>query len=284
MKSRHLLRLLLSAERIELQGEPCILGMSVDITERKRAEEELHNALAREKELGELKSNFISMVSHEFRTPLGIIMSATENLENYFDRFQPAERAELLADIRTSTQRMSGLMQEVLLLARVDAGKLACKPVRLDLRTFLERLIEEVRSASEHACVIELNVAPEAITAWADEALLRHTFTNLLSNAVKYSPLGQPVRFRVERDGAAAVFSVRDHGIGIPEADQKQLFQTFHRGGNVGERPGTGLGLVIVKRCVDLHAGTLRLESQVNAGTTVTVRLPLFGEVERHLS
>ncbi len=276
MKSRRLLRLLLSAERIELQGEPCILAMSVDITERKRAEAELHNALAREKELGELKSNFISMVSHEFRTPLGIIMSATENLENYFDRFQPTERAELLADIRTSTQRMSGLMQEVLLLARVDAGKLACKPVLLDLRVFLARLIEEVRSASEHACVIELDVTSETIAARADEALLRHTFTNLLSNAVKYSPLGQPVCFRVERDGTAVVFTVRDQGIGISEGDQKQLFQTFHRGGNVGERPGTGLGLVIVKRCVDLHGGTLRLESQVNAGTTVTVRLPLF--------
>ena len=251
-----------------------------DISERKRAEEELLKTLAQEQELSELKSNFVNLVSHEFRTPLGIIMSATENLENYLERLQPAERAELLADIRTLTQRMSGLMQEVLLPARVDAGKLACQPAPLDLRAFLARLIEEVRSASDHACVIELSIAADTVTAHADEALLRHTFTNLLSNAVKYSPLGQPVRFRVERDGAAAVFSVRDEGIGIPEADQKQLFQTFHRGSNVGERPGTGLGLVIVKRCVDLHGGTLQLESRVSAGTTVTVRLPLFSAKE----
>ena len=241
-----------------------------------RTKEELGHALAQERELGRLKSNFVNLVSHEFRTPLGIVMSATENLENYLDRLQPAERAELLADIRTSTQRMSGLMQEVLLLARVDAGKLACKPAPLDLRAFLERLIEEVRSASDHACMIEFSIAPEAVAACADEALLRHTFTNLLTNAVKYSSLGQPVHFRVERDGDAAVFTVRDEGIGIPDADRRQIFQTFHRGSNVGERPGTGLGLVIVKRCVDLYGGTLQLESKLNAGTTVTVSLPLF--------
>lgn len=284
MKSGHVLRLLLSAERIEIQGEPCILAMSVDITERKRAEQELHNALAREKELGELKSSFVSMVSHEFRTPLGIIMSATENLENYLERLQPAERAELLADIRSSTQRMSGLMQEVLLLARVDAGKLACRPVPLNLHAFLERVIIEVRNASDHACAIELDLESGAARVQADESLLRHTFSNLLSNAVKYSPPGQPVRLQVTRDADSVVFTVRDEGIGIPATDQKQLFQTFQRGSNVGERPGTGLGLVIVKRCVDLHGGTLQLESRLNAGTTVTVRLPLFGEVERNLS
>jgi PAS domain S-box-containing protein len=266
----------LSIVAMKSNGTWTFSAFARDISERKRTEEELRKALAQEQELSQLKSNFVNLVSHEFRTPLGIIMSAAENLENYLERLQPTERAELLADIRTSTQRMSGLMQEVLLLARVDAGKLPCKCVPLDLRAFLERLIEEVRGASDHACVIELNIAPDAVTARSDEALLRHTFTNLLSNAVKYSPLGQLVRFRVERDGDAAVFTVRDEGIGIPETDQKQLFQTFHRGSNVGERPGTGLGLVIVKRCVDLHGGTLQLESTVSVGTAVTVRLPLF--------
>ena len=263
--------------RLPGAGRNLCIGTVTDISERKRAHDELLKALEREQELSQLKSNFVNLVSHEFRTPLGIIMSATENLENYLDRLQPAERAELLGDIRVSTQRMSGLMQEVLLLARVDAGKLACKRVPLELRAFLEHLIEEVRNASDHACVIHLAVAPEAFPAQADEALLRHTFTNLLTNAVKYSPLGQAVQMRVTREAETAVITVRDEGIGIPELDQKQLFQTFHRGSNVGERPGTGLGLVIVKRCVDLHGGTLQLESQVNAGTTVTVRLPVFG-------
>ncbi len=266
--------------RLPGAGRNLCIGTVTDISERKRAHDELLKALAQEQELSQLKSNFVNLVSHEFRTPLGIIMSATENLESYLDRLQPAERAELLADIRISTQRMSGLMQEVLLLARVDAGKLACKRVPLDLHAFLEQLIEEVRSASDHACVIDLAVPLEAFAAHADEALLRHTFTNLLSNAVKYSPLGQVVQLQVAREADVAVFTVRDGGIGIPESDQKQLFQTFHRGSNVGERPGTGLGLVIVKRCVDLHGGTLHLDSHVNEGTKVTVRLPLFAAAQ----
>jgi signal transduction histidine kinase len=108
--------------------------------------------------------------------------------------------------------------------------------------------------------------------------LLRHILTNLLSNAVKYSANGQPVHFTVERQGREAVFVIADRGIGIPEADAKQLYHAFHRGRNVGERPGTGLGLVIVKRCVELHRGTIQFESREGEGTTFTVRLPLFEE------
>jgi signal transduction histidine kinase len=107
--------------------------------------------------------------------------------------------------------------------------------------------------------------------------LLGHIFTNLLSNAVKYSEPGTTVRFVVERDGPDVVCTVRDQGIGISEEDQQHLFKAFHRGGNVGTRPGTGLGLLLVKRCADLHGGKLQLNSKIGEGTTVTVRLPVFG-------
>ena len=109
-----------------------------------------------------------------------------------------------------------------------------------------------------------------------DEALLRHILNNLLSNAVKYSPAGQSVRLRVRREGVLAVFEIEDRGIGIDAADQKHLFTAFQRGKNVGAIPGTGLGLVIVKRCVDLHGGMLNLDSRVNVGTRFTVRVALF--------
>jgi signal transduction histidine kinase len=105
---------------------------------------------------------------------------------------------------------------------------------------------------------------------------LRPIFTNLLSNAVKYSEPGRPVEFRLERDGRDVVCTVRDHGIGIPEADQAWLFNAFHRGSNVGPRAGTGLGLVIVKRCVELHGGMIHVESKLGEGTVVTVRLGVF--------
>jgi signal transduction histidine kinase len=111
-----------------------------------------------------------------------------------------------------------------------------------------------------------------------DEVALRHILTNLISNAVKYSDPGQPVEFEAARDGEDAVFTIRDHGIGIPEEDQAQIFRTFTRGTNVGNRPGTGLGLVIVQRCAVLHGGSVQLDSIPGQGTTATVRLPLWGK------
>jgi signal transduction histidine kinase len=117
--------------------------------------------------------------------------------------------------------------------------------------------------------------------AFADERLLQHVFSNLLANGVKYSPAGAPVHFKVERTGGQAVCRIRDHGIGIPEADLAQLFQAFHRGSNAGHLPGTGLGLTIVKRCVELHRGEIKVASTVGRGTTVTVTLPLFEPAAR---
>jgi len=172
------------------------------------------------------------------------------------------------------------LMDDVLLLARVDAGRTQCRPAPLDLPELCKSVAADVRSALAGACPIEFQVRKLTGPASADESLLRHILTNLLSNAVKYSEPGGVVDFSLARENREAVFIVRDHGIGIPEADQSQLFLTFHRGANVGERPGTGLGLAIVKRCVELHGGTLDLQSKQGEGTTVTVRLPLFGQLE----
>jgi signal transduction histidine kinase len=123
-----------------------------------------------------------------------------------------------------------------------------------------------------------LSVAPVSQQAWADERLLGHIFTNLLSNAVKYSKDGHAVRFRVDRDGHEAICVIADEGIGIPEEDQAWLFTSFQRGRNVGDRPGSGIGLVLVKRCLELHGGTIQIKSSVGQGTEVTVRLPVYPE------
>src|SRR5262249_14136438 len=167
-------------------------------------------------------------------------------------------------------------MEEILVLSRLDAGKLQFQPTVIDLSVFCRRLVDEVLSATNRRCVIALALKSVPTEAKADEGLLAHIFTNLLSNAVKYSEPGALVRFGVESDGPHAVCVVQDQGIGISEEDQLQLFKAFHRGSNVGTRPGTGLGLMLVKRCADLHGGRVQVSSKVGEGTTVTVRLPLF--------
>jgi signal transduction histidine kinase len=189
---------------------------------------------------------------------------------------QPNERAEQLQSIIRNTRRMAGMMEEILVLSRLDAGKLDFEPATLDLNLFCRRVVDEVLSATNRRCEIEVTIETLPAEAKADERLLGHIFTNLLSNAVKYSEPGAKVSFTVERLGSDAVCIVRDHGIGISPEDQQELFQAFHRGANVGTRPGTGLGLLLVKRCAELHGGHVHLNSALNKGTTVTVKLPVF--------
>src|SRR6185503_14910186 len=162
--------------------------------------------------------------------------SAVELMRNYLDRLPPEKLKELLDDIYSSTLRMSGLMEQVLLLGRVEAGKVLPRRALLDVRDIAGRLVEETLSATNRRCPIELMVAPSLNRGiQGDESLLRHILSNLLSNAVKYSAEGHPVRFEVNRDAGHLIFVVRDEGIGIPEADRSHLFEAFHRASNVGQ-------------------------------------------------
>lgn len=276
-RAGELFTILISAEVITLNDTPHILLMALDITRRKQAEVEMQKALGREKELGQLKSNFVSMVSHEFRTPLGIIQSSGELLRDFSAKMEPQERTEQLQSIIRNTRRMAGMMEEILVLSRLDAGKLDFEPATLDLNLFCRRVVDEVLSATNRRCHIEVAIETLPVEAKADERLLGHIFTNLLTNAVKYSEPGATVFFTVERIGCDAVCIVRDRGIGISPEDQQELFQAFHRGANVGTRQGTGLGLLLVKRCAELHGGHVHLNSALDKGTSVTVKLPVFG-------
>jgi signal transduction histidine kinase len=260
--------------RVEWGGKQLIQAVVNDISKRKEAEAELLRSLAREKELSALKSSFVSMVSHEFRTPLGIILSSAEILHDYFEQLPGEERQCQLDSIRRNTRRMADLMEEVLVLSRFDAGKMECKPAPLDVASLCRRIVDELLSATNNVCPIELKLVADLKEVHLDERLLRHILSNLISNAIKYSPPGNVVRLGVTRNGNDVILRVEDRGIGIPEEDRQWLFNAFHRARNVGERPGTGLGLVIVKRCIELHGGKIKVESKVNHGTTITVHLP----------
>lgn len=240
------------------------------------SEAELREALEREQELGQLKTAFVSMVSHEFRTPLNVIATSTDILARYLDRLQPEERIEHFESIQSSVKRMSAMMEDVLLLGRLEAGRHKFHPEELHLPAWCRRFVDEMKSATAGRCPIELSIGEFDPIIRADENVLRHVLANLVSNAVKYSKPGQPVRLSVTRDRDDAVFTVEDHGIGIPESDRELLFEAFRRGRNVGNIGGAGLGLVVVKRGAELHGGTVEFTSAEGSGTVFTVRLPLF--------
>ncbi|MBI5909966.1 MAG: PAS domain S-box protein [Betaproteobacteria bacterium] len=250
-------------------------GTNVDITQRKRAEVELLSALQREKELSEMKSKFVSIASHELRTPLATILSSAELLEHYSDGLSAEDKLKMLHGIQGAVKRMNAMIEDVLVIGKAEAGALQFEPKPVDLRELCRKVVEELRPGVAKQHVIQFEQQFERGNLNLDEKLLRHILTNLLSNAVKYSPAGSTVSLQLaERDGKALI-EVGDQGIGIPVEDQARLFESFHRASNVGNRQGTGLGLVIVKKAVELHGGTISIDSKVDAGTRISVRLPL---------
>jgi PAS domain S-box-containing protein len=248
-------------------------GISRDISERKQVEEDMRMALEKEKQLNELKSRFVSMTSHEFRTPLATILSSAELIEYYGHKWSEEKKLQYLQKIQASVKHMTSLLNDVLVLGKAEAGKLDFLPKEIAIEPFCRELVEEVQlSTSSHT--INLQVQTPPWQAFLDEKLLRHILTNLLTNAIKYSPDRDRVDFEVFYQSEFIIFRIRDYGIGIPQSEQEKLFDSFHRASNVGNISGTGLGLAIVKKSVDLHGGKIEVNSQIEAGTTFIVTLP----------
>ena len=263
--------------RIVVSAENEVMAIVRDITERKRAEADIRNALEKEKELNELKSRFVSMTSHEFRTPLTTILSSAELLQDFGNIWDEEKKLKHFLRIQTSVTHMTGLLNDVLLIGKAEAGKLEFKPTPLDLISFCRELTEEMELAAENHTIIFCS-GGDCTNACMDEKLLRHILSNLLSNAIKYSPSGGTVKLELIGEQKTVMFHIQDRGIGIPQADLIQLFDSFHRASNVGTISGTGLGLAIVKKAVDLHNGQIFIKSEVGVGTTFTVKLPLRPE------
>lgn len=267
------IQVLLGTMLIDGSQTDCVCFV-LDITQRKSAEAEIRKALEQEKELSELKSRFVSMVSHEFRNPLNAISVSAQLLERFGEKWSKEKQSDFFHRIKTSVGRMTDLLDDVLLLGKAGAGKLQFKPISLNLKDFCSNLVEEIILSTGNKNTITFEIQGQCTTANIDESLLRYILINLLSNAIKYSPVGSTVYFEVFCQNEAVIFQIKDEGIGIPLEDQQQLFQSFHRAKNVGSIPGTGLGLAIVKQCVDSHGGAIAVASKVGVGTTFTVTLP----------
>ncbi|HEY9828429.1 MAG TPA: PAS domain S-box protein, partial [Stenomitos sp.] len=256
---------------------PRIIVNSRDITERKRLDE-IRLALEQEKELGELKTRFFSMASHEFRTPLSTALAAAQLLENSQDAWDDtAKRMRNLHRIQDALKQIAQLLDDILMINRAETGKLEFNPKPIALEPFCRHFVEEMRLSAgpNHALHFTCHGQP-AVLPHLDERLLRSILANLLSNAIKYSPKGGVVHLSLEFQLQRILLKVEDQGIGIQVTDQAQLFAPFQRGKNVASIPGTGLGLVVVKKCVDLHQGSVTISSTVDRGTTCIVSLPVL--------
>lgn len=250
------------------------LHAAIEVALRRRlAETAIRVALEREREITELKSRFWSMVIHEFRNPLTSILAAAQLLELNDLRLDEERRQEYLAMIQKAVRTMNDLMNDTLTIARTESNEIHFDPQPLDVEGFCRSLVEEMQFTLGSSHQIRLTCQGNCQEMSLDRKLLWHILSNLISNAVKYSPQAAVVEVEVTCSDGSVVFKVHDAGIGIPEAEQAKLFQPFHRAENVGDIPGTGLGLALVKKCLDLHNGLISVESQVNQGTTFTVKL-----------
>ncbi|HVO74387.1 MAG TPA: PAS domain S-box protein [Ignavibacteriaceae bacterium] len=249
-------------------------GTLTDVTERKKAEEEIKSALQKERELNDLKSRFISTVSHEFRTPLTSILASNELIQRYFHKWNDEKKLETLKRIEKSVLYMNEMINDVLTLNKAESGRLEFRPVPMDLVELSKNILEEIKliAKPEHNFAFDFDKSLSNVRL--DEKLIRNIIINLLSNSVKYSPAGGLINFALARNNGHINITIEDHGIGIPDEDQKRLFQPFLRGTNIENIPGTGLGLTILERAVNLHKGKISFESQVGKGTKFTITIP----------
>jgi PAS domain S-box-containing protein len=243
-----------------------------DITLRKQAEQEMMQALEKEKELRQLKSRFLSMASHEFRNPLSSILVCTDMLCRGPETLSKEEQDFYLQLIKDSALNIQSILEDVLILSKAEAGKQTFSPTYLDFKEFCQQIIKEMQ-LSYDGRVINLIAPDNCVEIYGDAKLLWHILTNLLSNALKYSADEESVDLEIKEQESVIEIVICDRGIGIPLEAQKHLFESFYRASNVGEIPGTGLGLAIVKRAIDLHKGTIQIISQPDRGTRIELQL-----------
>ncbi len=262
----------LNAE-LEQQVADRTRALQTTLAQLEKRSAELTSALAAEQELGELKSRFVSMASHEFRTPLTAVLTSASLIEKYTATDQQDKRLRHLDRIRASVKHLTDILEEFLSVGRIDEGRVVARPVALDLTALVHETIAEVQGLRKPGQRITPTL--RAVGAlWLDTSLLRKVLVNLLSNALKYSGEDTTVRVEATAEAGILTLAVRDEGVGIAPDDQEHLFERFFRARNVTNIPGTGLGLYIIARYLELMGGTIRLESALNVGTTVTITVP----------
>lgn len=289
----------LAVSKMKLDDQVIYTGMLHDLTDIKRAQEnvvqlnaeleskvaertaalrqresELKRALSKERELNELKSRFLTMASHEFKTPLSTVLSSVELIEHYSEQFQKPKREKHIGRIKDAVAQLTEVLNDFLSLSKLEQGKIEVIHRIADLRAIIATSIESSEGQLKEGQYVTLDLAQEPKCIITDTKLLRHVLLNLISNAAKYSSPGMEITIVTGRQGDGYFISIIDRGIGIPAEDQAYLFDRFFRARNVENVKGTGLGLKIVSHYVQLLKGEIGFTSELGVGSTFTIVLP----------
>lgn len=265
------IRLLNTELEHKVEERTTVLKQALEQLEQ--SEKELQEALVKEKELSEMKSRFVSMASHEFKTPLSTVLSSASLASKYTQTEDQDKRNKHLDKIKTSVKHLNDILEDFLSLGRLDEGKVISSKQDFLLQDLLKETIEEMQVMVKQGQQIILTGA-EGVALHADKRLLKNVLINLLSNAIKFSPTDSAVNITVSSEGNKCQVAVKDRGIGISDHDQQYLFGSFYRAGNAQNIQGTGLGLHIVQRYMEIMGGSVHLQSKLDEGTTVTIVIP----------
>ncbi len=258
---------------LERQVKNRTLILEEAIQELERTKKDLHNALDKEKELNELKSRFVSMASHEFRTALTTMMSSLSLVTKYGEQKDIEKQTKHVSKIKTSINNLTDILNDFLSVSKLEEGKIENLPEEIDLRTFIKDVISEMKGMATQGQVLTQEHSGKEIVS-LDKKLLKNVLFNLISNAIKFSPEQGKVEVNSQATDTSVKISVKDNGIGISKEDQQHLFERFFRGHNATHIQGTGLGLNIVAKYAELMNGSLDVESEENKGTKFTIIIP----------
>ncbi|MGX5817848.1 sensor histidine kinase [Chitinophaga lutea] len=260
-------------QALEREVEKRTANLELALSHLASSQAELKEALTKEKELSEIKSRFVSMASHEFRTPLSAILSSAALIGKYPALEDQPRREKHVQKIRDSVIHLNELLEDFLSLGRIEEGKIHVHPERISLHAFAIETGEEVQGLLKAGQTLQTDVDKD-LEVTSDKRLLKHIFVNLLTNASKFSPAGVAVSWRLWQEDGEIHAIVADQGMGIPEEDKPYLFSSFFRARNVTNIQGTGLGLHIVKRYVDMLHGEISVESALGKGTRIFIHFP----------
>ena len=264
-------------KKVELRTQALNLTIKTleeEVIERRKAEDEVRKSLERERELNELKSKFVSIASHEFRTPLSTVMSSASLIQQYKNKGELDKLDKHTQRIKSSVNHLTLILNDFLSLGKLEEGKVEVHKEIVDVEIFLNEIKEELHSFLKEGQKIEITDLQDLKQIESDARILRNILFNLISNASKYSENNKSIQITCARKDGRVCFSIKDEGIGIPNSDQKHLFDRFYRASNAGNVQGTGLGLNIVKRYVDLLDGDISFTSEHGKGSTFLVSIP----------